>query len=259
MNPRLYRVLQSLLVAALALYLLERLVSGKLYWYINERFTGLVLAGLLGLLLVAGNALLALYQARREHAGEHAHHHDHDHVHGHDHDHNHGARPAPWNLLWLALPLVLGLLVPARPLGSDLAANKGVTLGGALTGGSSQPAQLVAAPDERNVLDWLRLFNASADLTPYLGESANVIGFVYPDPRLPEGYFLVARFSVACCVADAFAIGMAVAWSEELPPDQWVNVRGPVQVLEVDGQPVPLILAERIDLIAEPAQPYIFP
>ena len=76
------------------------------------------------------------------------------------------------------------------------------------------------------MLDWIRLFNSQVDLTPHLGEDANVIGFVYEESRLPAGHFLVARFTVSCCVADAFAIGMAVDWPDKLAVNSWVNVRG---------------------------------
>jgi uncharacterized repeat protein (TIGR03943 family) len=82
---------------------------------------------------------------------------------------------------------------------------------------------------------------------------------VYEDSRLPAGHFLVARFTVSCCVADAFAIGMAVEWSEEMVVNSWVNVRGPVDVLTVDGQRVPLIRADQVVPVDPPDQPYLYP
>jgi uncharacterized repeat protein (TIGR03943 family) len=246
MTHNRYRLLQIILLSCLAIFLAERLVTGKLLWYINARFAVLTLLGILGLSALVINTLYALRHS--QHAAE-------SHAEHHDHEHSHSAA----NLIWLILPLALGVLIPARPLGSDAAANKGVTLAGPLAAGNNQTMQLDAAPDKRTVLDWIRIFNFEPDLNPYLGETANVIGFVYADPRLPTGHFLVARFTVSCCVADAFAIGMAVRWPEQLPTDQWVIVRGPVQVLEIDQQKIPLILAESITPIDEPAQPYLFP
>ena len=98
------------------------------------------------------------------------------------------------------------------------------------------------APDDRTVLDWIKIFNYNQDLTPYLGKQANVVGFVYHDPRLKTGQFMVGRFAVTCCVADAFAIGMAVDWagSGAFTDNSWVDVKGPVDTVTIDGQKVPL-------------------
>lgn len=274
MTHRSYRILQIVLITGLALYLIERLASGKVLWYINERFTPLTVIGAIALVALAANTLFTLRHKQHE-VDDHGHSHDEgdDDAHGHDHAHTH----SPASLLWLALPLAIGLLVPARPLGADAAATKGVALGapqggalqgGALQGGATQASatlRLDLAPEQRSVLDWIRLFNYAPDLSPYLGQTADVIGFVYPDPRLPAGHVLVARFTVACCVADASAIGMVVRIpdsalnGETTVSDQWVRVRGPVQIFELDGHRIPLILAERIDPAAEPDQPYLFP
>jgi putative membrane protein len=87
-----------------------------------------------------------------------------------------------------------------------------------------------------------------------------VIGFVYHDPRLSEGQFMVGRFTITCCVADALAVGMVVAWPEakDLPDNHWVRVQGAVQTVLLDGQTLPLIDAETVEIIPEPQQPYLF-
>ena len=262
-----YRILQAVLVTGLALFLLERLATGKLLWYINERFVVLTVVGIAGLLAMAGATLWGL--RRPAHAASQADDHDHDHEpnpdhghdHGHDHDHEHSHSPA--NLLWLALPLAIGLLIPARPLSVAAVASKGValSLGGTLSAASaseSAPAYQIP-PEARTVLDWVRLFKQGGDLSAVVGQTANVTGFIYEDARLPHGQFLVARFTLSCCVADAFAIGMAVDWPDPPPVGAWVTVRGPVSTLEIDGELLPLIQAESVEPTAEPARPYLFP
>ena len=61
MNKRLYRLLQALLLLALAVFLFSRFATGKLFWYINARFVILtfvaMISGLLGGLLVTWSAL----------------------------------------------------------------------------------------------------------------------------------------------------------------------------------------------------------
>jgi uncharacterized repeat protein (TIGR03943 family) len=246
MTHNRFRLFQIAVVLGLGFLFLQLIYSGKLLFYINIRFAILSFFCMIGLFAMAANALDVQHRNRRSIEN----HSDH-----HDHEHNHSVA----NLFWLALPIFIALLIPARSLGADAAANKGVTLAGPLAVGGGQPAQLAAAPDQRNILDWIRLFNYQTDLTPYLGEAANVIGFVYKDPRLPAGHFLVARFTVSCCVADAFAIGMAVQSPNEFPVNSWVNVRGPVEVLTIEGQRIPLIRAESVTPVDPPDQPYLFP
>lgn len=117
------------------------------------------------------------------------------------------------------------------------------------------------APEARTVLDWLRAFDVAADPTQLDGAPADVIGFVYHDPRLEAGQFLVARFTVSCCVADAFVLGVAVDWprADELESNGWVRVRGPIYASTVDGQMLPRIAAEQVESVPMPEQPYLYP
>jgi uncharacterized repeat protein (TIGR03943 family) len=249
MNPRLYRYLQVLVVFGLAFFLIDRFATGKLLWYINARFVILTVLGIIGLIAMAANALDHLRLTRRLGSDE-----------GHE-EHSRAPQAAHWNLILLALPLIFGILVPAQPLGVDAAASRGVVVSAPLASGDASPVSLAAAPDERNILDWIRILNYESDLTPFLGQPANVIGFIYRDPRLTDGQFMVSRFAVSCCVADAFAIGLIVDWPEtaSLPDDGWVNVKGVIETSELNGQRVPLIRADSVTLVNPPAQPYLFP
>ena len=88
-----------------------------------------------------------------------------------------------------------------------------------------------------------------------------MIGFVYHDPNLKEGQFLVGRFALVCCPADAFAVVMVVNWpqSASLPTNQWVKVKGPVQSVQLNGQTLPSIQAVSVDLVDPPPQTYLYP
>ncbi|MEW6241978.1 MAG: TIGR03943 family protein [Chloroflexota bacterium] len=249
MNPRLYRYLQVLVALGLAFFLLDRFATGKLLWYINARFVVLTVLGIVGLIAMSANALEHLRITRRLEIDE-----------GHE-EHSYVPDAVRWNLFLLALPLIFGLLIPAQPLGVDAAASRGVVVSAPLASGDVSPGSLAAAPDERNILDWIRIFNYESDLALFLGEPANVIGFIYRDPRLTDGQFMVSRFAVSCCVADAFAIGLIVDWPEtaSLPEDGWVDVTGTIDTGELNGQRVPLLRADSVTLVDPPAQPYLFP
>ncbi|MGH2524765.1 MAG: TIGR03943 family putative permease subunit [Anaerolineales bacterium] len=245
MSLRTHRALQALLLAALGMFLLQKVWSGTLFWYINQRFLFLSLFAALGFLALAQGALAQLRRRPAEASPEHEH---------------EGA--SAWSLVIVALPLLLGLLIPARPLGSSAIANKGLNTTAPLTAvDASKPAQPSLASTDRTVLDWVRAFNYESNPAVLDGQPADVTGFVYHDSRLQPGQFLVGRFAVSCCVADAAAIAMIVAWPDaaDLRDNVWVRVRGPVQAASLNGQPIPLISAEMIEQIAEPDQPYLYP
>jgi putative membrane protein len=57
------------------------------------------------------------------------------------------------------------------------------------------------------------------------------------------------------------AIGMAVQSpdAKNLEDNTWVDVKGPVQSIEIGGQKLPLILVESVTQVNQPQQPYLFP
>jgi uncharacterized repeat protein (TIGR03943 family) len=93
------------------------------------------------------------------------------------------------------------------------------------------------------------------------GQPADVVGFVYRSPDLADDLFLVGRFAVTCCTADAAALGLLVRWPTAalLQPGTWVRVHGPVEVGAFAGRPTPLIAAVSLEGVDVPAQPYLFP
>jgi uncharacterized repeat protein (TIGR03943 family) len=245
----------------LGIFILARIGDGRILLYINQRFVFLVLAGALGFLLIAQTVMRARPPAEKEdqdplQAGEGEYPPEAAHA-GHDHGGRSGLA------LWvITLPLLVGILLPVRPLGSTAASTRGVNTNAPLSGGAGSSTNAEDMPStQRNVMDWIRLVHDAADPTLITGQSADVTGFIYHDIRLESGKFMVARFSLTCCVADAMAIGMLVDWPEadSLPDNQWVRVRGLVDVSEVEGKIIPLIKAESVVFIPEPQQPYLYP
>ncbi len=179
--------LRPAILAGLGLYFNYNLASGNLTNYINVRFAWLsYLAAMLFLLLAAVTAY-DLFNARRQ---------------GGQHTHDHGLSWA--GLAIVAIPLVLGTFIPSRPLGAnavegDLAS--GIAAIGSTTAFTSDPLTW-------NVLDWLRAINSSDDLSGFNGQQADVVGFVYRAESFPPTTFMVARFVISCCAADASAIGL---------------------------------------------------
>jgi uncharacterized repeat protein (TIGR03943 family) len=241
MSLRAYRTFQALILAVLGIYLLSKVYDGRILLYINQRFVLLVLLAALGLI-----ALAQVVLRERPAVGSQA-------------VEKPAGRPG-WTLWLIALPILVGLLVPERPLGASAISNRGINTGAGLTAspGSSAIEAVEIPSTQRSVLDWIRIFNAGQSTQ---GEMADVVGFVYHDGRLAANQFLVGRFSIACCVADAVALGMVVSWPDavSLPDNRWVRVRGPVQFYDLDGRSLPMIEAQQVESILEPEQPYLFP
>lgn len=258
MSLRTYRILQAALLSGLAFLFLHRLWTGTLFYYINERFFPLVVFGALGFLVLIP---FLLHQSRLSDGG---HHDDPGHEDGRgESDHAHmGQRARVWSIAILAVPVMLGLLVPASPLGASAVSVKGIgTSVDTNAAKESRVSTYSTSSDERTVLDWLRAFNFTADPLDLNGENADVVGFVFRDERLRQDEFMVGRFTLTCCVADASAIGLVVRWpeAESLANNTWVRVEGKIEIVQVPGGASIRLRADRVEQVEEPAQPYLFP
>jgi putative membrane protein len=239
-SRRTYRTFQALVLAGLGVFFIARMVDGRILLYINQRFVLLVLLGALGLLALAQALMRSRPPAAEIEAPD--------------------ERPG-WVIWLIALPLLVGLLVPQRPLGAGALATRGINTGAVYNPNSANAQGVIIPEAQRSILDWLRLYAASPNPVEFDGQAADVTGFVYHDGRLVEEQFMVGRFMLTCCAADATAVGMLAQWPEEekLADDSWVRVRGTVELAVLDGRSVPLIRVETVEVVPEPIQPYLFP
>jgi uncharacterized repeat protein (TIGR03943 family) len=234
---------KTVILVGLAAYFAWVIASGNLSNYINERFAWLsylavVIFGLLGL----ANAAETLRQPRSElPILQPA-----------------GTELITWRgILVVAVPLILGTLIPSRPLGAE-------SVSGNLSTNAAATANMTAFttdPLTWNVLDWLRAFHSAEDVTSFTGREADVIGFIYREAGFPEDTFMVARFTVSCCVADASAIGLPVVWADapNYAQDTWVRVTGRFEVGEFRGDKLPILQAATVEVVPQPEHPYVYP
>jgi len=227
---------KSVLLLGLGVFFIYSITSGNLTNYINERFAWLsYVAAALFLLLGAANTIDLL---RNKEAAMRL-------------DRSHA--PITWPVIAIVtIPLLLGIFVPSRPLGS--AAAQGSV---SLTAASVTNATTFTT----DPLNWLRAFNASDDITSFNGKEANVVGFVYREATFPDDQFMVARFTVSCCVADASAIGLPVdaANAASFPTDTWVSIKGTLKMDTFRGDDWPVLQATTIEQIEQPEHPYLYP
>ena len=251
MSLRLYRSFQALLLLGLFLFLMSKVINSQLLWYINERFAILTKIGIVFLAILAQSLFTEVKLARERQKTEEL---EHDH---HDHEH----APSSVNLWIMLIPLLIGILIPAKPLDSSAVSAKGITTSSALVSSQSSSQLFETESEQRNVLDWIKIFYFEQDLNPFIGQQAAVVGFVYREASLPQGQFLVSRFILSCCAADGYAVGMIVEspQAQAFDNDTWVKVSGPVDVVSYNGSPSPLIRAETIEVVPQPEQPYLYP
>lgn len=88
-------------------------------------------------------------------------------------------------------------------------------------------------------------------------------GFVVNDERTPDGYVLT-RFAVACCAADALPVQVAVVTADPLPDDTWVRAtvvwRAPAAPYDLDGDWIVEADLVEVEVLPEPpVAPYESP
>ena len=253
--PTVQAAAKGMILFALGIFLLTRITSGTLNFYISDRFGWLTLAAVLGLFVVGGSYRYLFSDAGQTPA-------DDGHAHDSQPDHHHGHALGWAGMLLVMLPILLGLLVPPRPLGVAALQNREISVGGmdSVLPAAVRSAQIKES-EERTILDWVLAFHEGK--WPAESDTADVIGFVYQDEAGQEGQFTVTRFVVGCCAADAMAVGLPVRLAEVLPPDgaleegQWVRVVG--RFATPEGGAMPVLVAEQLETVLEPNQPYLYP
>ncbi len=165
------------------------------------------------------------------------------------------------SLAVILIPVILLTFVPVKPLSSSSLTNRVVSFSAPASVSSKSTTNIQNTPTERSILDWVKLFNHESDPSSYISEPVHVIGFVFHEDRLSEGQFMVGRFAITCCVADAFVIGMVVDWPQaaSLADDTWIEIEGTIDMTTFNDEKVPLIHASSITPVDIPEQPYLYP
>ncbi len=241
-GAKLEGIVKVMILFGLSAYFAYNILTGNLTNYINERFAWLSYVAMVLFFVLGTASLWSLLRGRHDH-------------HEHDGGHSHGIG---WGMLAVvAIPLVLGVLIPSKPLGVE--AVRGAIATQPLSYGGATITVLNKPPLERNVLDWLRTFSQMGQASDFNGEQADVIGFVYREPAYDNDIFLVARFTISCCVADASAIGIPVRSAETIPDGAWVRIRGGFEAGQFAERDTPILIAQTVEMVEQPEHPYLYP
>ncbi len=112
--------------------------------------------------------------------------------------------------------------------------------------------------DDKLFLDGLTTMELYAK--EFAGKELETLGFVYREPVFTPQQFVVARFSVSCCTADATVFGILVEdkAASKWATDSWVKVRGKLELRSVDGYDRLVLKASRIQPVKAPKDPYVY-
>lgn len=236
---------KATILLGMGIYLTVLILSGNLVNYINIRFAWLVYVGA-ALFFVIG--FVSLYAVMKQSTATTSNH----------QPQSENGYTITWGMLAIvSFPLILAVLIPSRPLGVE-AVSDGISFRPI---GIDSANAFTRNPLDRNILDWLRVFTNSDTPAEFNDLPVDVIGFVYREPNFLPEEFMVARFTMSCCVADASAIGLPVTFedSADLVDGIWVRVLGELKANDFDETFVPMIIATSIEIVEQPSQPYLYP
>ena len=155
----------------------------------------------------------------------------------------------------IIFPVVVLLSLPPASLGSYAAARRSSVTSGSFVASaddiSSGELSLVDVSGATRSAEGMRA------LVERAGEEVSFVGFVTRDSSMPANEFVLTRFLISCCVADALSAEVRVVGA---PPggfkeDEWVKVEGAMYPV---GQEV-IVDASEVVSVPRPKQPYLNP
>lgn len=158
-----------------------------------------------------------------------------------------------WGIGLIVLPVITVLALPPASLGSYAASRRSTFSSGGIVASADE-----ISSGDLSLLDvagGLRSRDGVAALSDRAGEEVNFTGFVTKDPGAPADEFVLTRFLVSCCVADALSVNVRVVGA---PPgrfnaDEWVRVSGKFYPL---GRDV-IVDSSEIVAVERPKRPYL--
>jgi uncharacterized repeat protein (TIGR03943 family) len=161
----------------------------------------------------------------------------------------------------LAIPVVFGIAVPVHALGAFAMDQQVATSANAAIWQADAGFAFASSDAVWDIHQLARVAASDPSLVNFDGQRASLLGFVYRRPATPADEFLISRFVVRCCTADAIALSFPVhyAGASALPRDTWVQVDGQIHLTGSSSAPTPVVEADSVKVVAQPSQPYLYP
>ncbi len=194
---------------------------------------------------------------------------------GHE-NHNHAAGPSVLRMLILLVPVLFAMNYGSWQLGSFAFDKRAVGLtrvGGtndnaarrtdsAVTQpGDSASGTVALLPDDGRVNE-VTLVEIHNRFEQLAGKKVSTQGmFMSETPGLPDNSWVIFRFLVVCCAADAQPMAVMIKGTRPVgvPDESWLKIDGTLKSIELNGQPALVIEAEKVSQIDAPGVPYMVP
>lgn len=160
----------------------------------------------------------------------------------------------------LVLVLFAGISIPSGQISSVTANQRIGNLNDVILSDDNIVGNSFGSSSESyDIGDWLISLSYNPDQNFYVGKKVDLIGFIFAPENLPEDVFILGRFVIRCCAADATPVGLKVEtnWREEFKRDEWVRVKGAFDVREIDGNLELIIKVDSMERTEVPERPYI--
>jgi uncharacterized repeat protein (TIGR03943 family) len=228
-----HRLLTALVIGAWAGLFWWLLLTDRTALYLSSRTDWVVPLGAIILTIAALGRLLTARSSRSEAL----------------------SRRQAWGLGLVLVPVVAIAALPPGTLGAYAASRRSSFIGA----GFETSAQDIAS-GELTLIDLAGATRSRAGmqaLSERAGTEVTLTGFVVKDRGMPVDEFLLTRFIVSCCAADALSVQIRVVGAPpgKFEEDDWVEVTGSMFPL---GQDI-VVQASDVVGVDRPAHPYITP
>lgn len=232
-------------IAAWGVLFLKYWLTGKLYLLIHPNYMWLtIIAGFFMVGLAIWRAIVLLQTSpNRGNSASHL-----------------TLLPKGWSSTLLLITAILGLVITPRAFASQTAIQRGVTDAPTLTRVRPQAFRGSSNSEDKSIIDWVRTLTVYPEPDAYMGQKVRVQGFVIHPEAMSDQYFLISRFVLTCCAADAYPVSLPVKLASSTratyKPDSWLEVEGQMITETLSNKRQLVISASSLKSIAEPKNPY---
>ena len=159
----------------------------------------------------------------------------------------------------LVFPILLVIAVKPGNLSTFAAASRGIST--SLTGQDNNlmdvlKSQITTEEGFRKLNIKQILVIAKQEPEKIEGLQISTEGFAYYEPTQPPGSFMLVRFLITCCAADATPLGIEVRTQKtvQFPPDTWVKVQGTAKM----ENNKPIITQSIVTPVSKPSNVYLY-
>jgi putative membrane protein len=98
-------------------------------------------------------------------------------------------------------------------------------------------------------------------MNDFIGKKVELSGFIYRESAMKDTQFVVARFALQCCSADAIPYGVLIdfASAKSFADDSWVKITGTIQTTTYKNQKIMKIDASQVEKMEAPKSQYVYP